>query len=185
MESKQQERLAKQIERLQAEIDSFLQKYDPNNPEHILLLFAYWRIIDRFKDSTKQLFKNNLEYIEILVTFLTSERLVWCATLFDFDFYFNRFLDKYEKWEKYEITLMELIDSTVYLLVILDGFAELSFYVGDEVIPMADYAEQDGKRYKLFDYFVGPPTLNEFDRRYDFDCRYVFDELFDELEDVV
>ena len=181
MESKQQERLAKQIERLQAEIDSFLQKYDPNNPEHILLLFAYWRIIDRFKDSTKQLFKNNLEYIEILVTFLTSERLVWCATLFDFDFYFNRFLDKYEKWEKYEITLMELIDSTVYLLVILDGFAELSSYVGDEVIPMADYAEQDGKYYKLFDYFVGPPTLNEFYRRYNFDCRYVFDELFDDV----
>ena len=34
MESKQQERLAKQIKRLQAEIDSFLQKYDPAGCDH-------------------------------------------------------------------------------------------------------------------------------------------------------
>lgn len=78
MESKQEERLAKQIERLQTEIDSFLQIYDPNNKEHILLLFAYRRIIDRFRDRTKQLFKDNRECIEFLVKLLTSEFVRVC-----------------------------------------------------------------------------------------------------------
>ena len=173
--------LDEQGTRLREEINSFLQKYDPNNQEHILLLFAYRRIIDRFRDRTQQFFKDCRECVEFLVELLTSERLVWCATLFDFDIYFNRFVDHYEQWAKHEITLMELIDSTVYLMVIQDGFAELSTYVGDEVMPLDDFAEQDEKRYKLFDYFVGPPMYNEYDRRYDFDCKYFVNGLFDDV----
>ena len=68
-----------QISRLPKEIDSFLQKYDPNNQEHILLLFAYRRIIDTFKDRTKQFFKDCRESIESMVKNLTSEHLAWCA----------------------------------------------------------------------------------------------------------
>ena len=76
-----------QITRLQEEIDLFLQKYDPNNQEHILLLFAYRRIIDVFRDRTKQFFKDCRERIESLVKKLTSEHLAWCATLFDIDIF--------------------------------------------------------------------------------------------------
>lgn len=178
MESKQQERLAKQIECLQAEIDSFLQKYDPNDQEQILLLFAYRRIIDVFKDRTKQFFKDCRERIESLVKKLTSEHLAWCATLCDFDVYLNRVIEDCEKWERYEITLMDLIDSAVRFVVLQDGFAELSCYVGDDVLSMEEFVAQDEKRYGLFDYFLWHPMYHEYFRRYDFDCR--FD---DELED--
>ena len=164
--------------RLQKEIDSFLQRYDPNNQEHILLLFAYRRIIDSFRDRTKRFFKNSRECIESLVKKLTSEHLAWCATLCDFDVYLNRVIEDCEKWEMYEITLMELVDSAVRFMVLQDGFAELSCYVGDDVLSMEEFFAQDEKQFALSDGFRYL-VRNECDRRYDFDSR--FD---DDVEDV-
>ena len=172
--------IQEQIKRLQEEIDSFFQKYDPNNQEHILLLFAYRRIIDRFRDRTKQLFKDCRERIESQAKKLTSEHLAWCATLCDFDVYLNRVVEDCDRWERYKITLMELIDSAVRFVVLQDGFAELSCYVGEDVSSMEEFVAQDEKRYVLSDCFVWHPMFHEYFRRYDFDCR--FD---DELEDVV
>ena len=128
-----------QITRLQNEIDSFLQKCDLNNQEHILLLFAYRRIVDCFKDETKRFFNDNRNHIESLVKKLTPEQLAWCATLCDFDVYLNRVVEDCEKWERYENTLMELIDSAVRFAVLQDGFAELSCYVGDDVLSMEEF----------------------------------------------
>ena len=168
-----------QITRLQEEIDLFLQKYDPNNQEHILLLFAYRRIIDVFRDRTKQFFKDCRERIESLVKKLTSEHLAWCATLFDIDIYFNRFLDKYEQWDRYEIPLLELIDSAVYSIVLLIGFDELVYYDGGNIVSFDECADQDAKHHNNFSKsFVWIPIYNEYDRRYDFDNR------FDDVEDV-
>ena len=172
--------IQEQIKRLQAEIDSFFQKYDPNNQEHILLLFAYRRIIDRFRDRTKQLFKDCRERIESQAKKLTSEHLAWCATLCDFDVYLNRVVEDCDRWERYEITIMALIDSAVRFVVLQDGFAELSCYVGEDVSSMEEFVAQDEKRYVLSDCFVWHPMFHEYFRWYDFDCR--FD---DELEDVV
>ena len=172
--------IQEQIKRLQEEIDSFFQKYDPNDQEQILLLFAYRRIIDRFRDRTKQLFKDCRERIESQAKKLTSEHLAWCATLCDFDVYLNRVVEDCDRWERYEITLMELIDSAVRFVVLQDGFAELSCYVGEDVSSMEEFVAQDEKRYVLSDCFVWHPMFHEYFRWYDFDCR--FD---DELEDVV
>ncbi len=172
--------IQEQIKRLQEEIDSFLQKYDSNNQEYILLLFAYRKIIDRFRDRTRQFFKDNRERIETLVKNLTSEHLAWCATLFDIDIYFNRFLDKYEQWEKYEITLMELIDTAVYSIVLLTGFDELAYYGGGNLVSFDECADQDAKHHNNFSKsFVWIPMFNENDRR------YYFDSLRDDVEDVV
>ena len=116
--------------------------------------------------------------IESLVKKLTSEHLAWCATLCDFDVYLNRVIEDCEKWEMYEITLMELVDSAVRFMVLQDGFAELSCYVGDDVLSMEEFFAQDEKQFALSDGFRYL-VRNECDRRYDFDSR--FD---DDVEDV-
>ena len=173
--------IQEQIKRLQEEIDSFFQKYDPNNQEHILLLFAYRRILDSFENPViKSFFNDYRERIESLVKKLTSERLLWCAQLFDIDIYFNRFLDNYEQWEKYEITLMELIDTAVYSIVLLTGFDELAYYGGGNLVSFDECADQDAKHHNNFSKsFVWIPMFNENDRR------YYFDSLRDDVEDVV
>ena len=171
------------IRRLRDEIDLFLRNYDPNNNEQVILLFAYRNIIDGFACTTKQYLIDRRLRIESLVKSLTSEHLVWCATLFDFDLYFNRFVDNYEKWEKFEITLMELVDSAVYSIVLVNGLYELARYAGDEVVSIDDCIDQGEKHYDFSEYFVWIPMFNEYDRRYGFDSKYDSDDQLDGGED--
>ena len=121
-------------------------------------------------------YKDYLDRIESLVKSLTPERLIWCITLFDYGVYVNRVVEAREKWERYEITLMELIDSAVHILLIEDGFAELSDCVEKVVLSLDFFVEQTGKKHDLIESFVWIPMLNEYNRRYHFDSK--LDDIF-------
>lgn len=165
-----------QITRLQKEIDSFLLKYDPNNQEHILLLFAYNLILSTFCDEAYPLILTQKEKIKNCVDLVSASDIKKCVYSFDFSIYINQFLSQYGERNPEKLTREE-VDASVYILLIEDGFRALATRLGEKIITRDYFIEKTGKRYVLLEYPVWGAMIDSYFERYNFDSDFYSENM--------